>query len=110
MITCGQRGDEQSSVQVTLESSVIFHSVWKTVMIQMPRWKVQLKNNSSGAFILVRGTLFSVGSGVEGDRQSAVILSHSPCAFNLSSKKLFTVNCLDHLSSFHGSSSVLSWS
>lgn len=58
---CGQRGDEQSSVQVTLESSVIFPSVWKTVMIQMPHWKVQLKNNSSGAFILANGTHFQLG-------------------------------------------------
>lgn len=33
-----------------------------------------------------------------------------PGAFNLSSKKLFTVNYLDHLSSFHRSSSVLGWS
>lgn len=31
------------AVQVTLESSVIFHSVWKTVMVQMLHWKVQLK-------------------------------------------------------------------
>lgn len=89
---------------------MIIPSVWKTVMIQMPRWKVQLMNNSSGAFILASGTRFSVGSGVEGDRPSAVILSHSPGAFNLSSEKLFTVNYLDHLSSFHRSSSVLSWS
>lgn len=32
---------------------------------------------------------------MEGDRQSAEILSHSPGALNLSSKKLFTVNYLD---------------
>lgn len=31
------------------------------MMVQMPRWKVQLKNNSSGAFVLAIGTHFQLG-------------------------------------------------
>lgn len=46
-------------VQVTLESSVIFHSVWKTMMVQMSRWKVQPKKIPQVLLFLQVGHVFS---------------------------------------------------
>lgn len=103
----GRRAELRPSVPWSPQWSSCFHSVWKTVMSK----HYTARTIPQVLLPLQWGHVFSWVCW-EGNRQSAVILSRSLGAFNLSSKKLFTVNYLDRLSSyiFHRSMSVLSLS